>query len=194
MLRRNFIHSVSRLGKESKLSLLSLLTELYNFYFCVVSLSQNALSGSIWIEIETVCSCYPIHIYYIYVLLLVLLLLCLCKSFKELSLFCPRHQILARKRMQRYEQFFIPANILRTFFEKNEKFSHSLTIPKTYTLLYYIEKGKKGNRHCCQFPSFTAANPKIDVTYGNICCAPSAVERSSPLKSSASSAIWVSRQ
>jgi hypothetical protein len=37
-------------------------------------------------------------------------------------------------------------------------------------------------------------DPKIDVTYGNICCAPSAVERSSPLKSSASSAIWVSRQ
>ena len=39
---RKFLHSVSRLGKESKLSLLSLLTELYNFYFCVVSLSQNA--------------------------------------------------------------------------------------------------------------------------------------------------------
>ena len=39
---RKNIHSVSRLGKESKLSLLSLLTELYNFYFCVVSLSQNA--------------------------------------------------------------------------------------------------------------------------------------------------------
>ena len=39
---RKNIHSVSRLGIASKLALLSLLTELYNFYFCVVSLSQNA--------------------------------------------------------------------------------------------------------------------------------------------------------
>ena len=46
--------------------------------------------------------------------------------------------------MQRYELFFIPANILRTFFEKNKKFSHSLTIQMPYTLLYIERKRKKG--------------------------------------------------
>ena len=42
--------------------------------------------------------------------------------------------------MQRYEQISNPANILRTFFDKNEKFSHYFTIRKPYTLLYNIKE------------------------------------------------------
>ena len=84
---RKFLHSVSRLGKESKLSLLSLLTELYNFYFCVVSLSQNAHPVVFELKLKRFVLVTQYIYNNIYVLLLVLLLLCLCKSFKELSLF-----------------------------------------------------------------------------------------------------------
>ena len=49
-------------------------------------------------------------------------------------------QLFERKRMQRYAEFSNHANIYRTFFAKNEKFSHYFTIRKPYTLLYYIKR------------------------------------------------------
>ena len=115
-------------------------------------------------------------------------------SLSKNSLFLPSTPNFSAKADAKVRTIFHPCKYFKNFFREKQKVFAFFDNTNALYLIIYREKAKKGNRHCCQFPSFTAASPKIDVTYGNICCAPSAVARSSRSRSRASSAISASRQ
>ena len=156
---RKFLHSVSRLGKESKLSLLSLLTELYNFYFCVVSLSQNALSGSLRKLKRFVLVTQYIYILYTYCFSYYFFSVYV--SLSKNSLFLPSAPNFSAKADAKVRTIFHPCKYFQNFFrEKRKVFAFFDNTGNLHLIILYIERQKR-NRHCCQFPSFTAVNQHI---------------------------------
>ena len=168
---RKFLHSVSRLGKESKLSLLSLLTELYNFYFCVVSLSQNAhpvvFNGrrlpkrrpskklKRFVLVTQVYTLYNIHTRFSYYFFSVYV------SLSKNSLSLPSAPNFSAKADAKVRTIFHPCKYFQNFFrEKRKVFAFFDNTGNLHLIILYIERQKR-NRHCCQFPSFTAVNQHI---------------------------------